>query len=158
MTAPHPGQVLLTPRWSPAPLPPHKTHRLPAGKMSHNLAPPRQDLPPVPFLSIVQHNSLGSWDVFLSLFNSFASALHPLMLFAFKILLFGALAFLPLVVVSPFAPPTPPALGRRLLFRFLVPFYPMLQFFLGSLTGQMLLLLICSGLTYLGDPLPSFIF
>jgi len=60
--------------------------------------------------------------VFLSLFNSFASALHPLMLFAFKILLFGALAFLPLVVLSPFAPLTSPALSRRLLFTFLVLF------------------------------------
>ena len=28
-------------------------------------------------LSIVQHNCLRSWDVFLSLFNSFALAKHP---------------------------------------------------------------------------------
>src|SRR6266403_2332335 len=33
--------------------------------------------PPPHTLSIVQHNSLGSWDVFLSLFNSFASVKFP---------------------------------------------------------------------------------
>ena len=31
---------------------------------------------PGPHVSIVQHNSLGSWDVFLSLFNSLVGALH----------------------------------------------------------------------------------
>jgi len=47
------------------------------GKMSHNseILPP--GLGPGHVLSIVQHNCLGSWDVFLSLFNSFASAKHP---------------------------------------------------------------------------------
>ena len=32
---------------------------------------------PSPSLTIVQHNSLGSWNVFLSLFNSFASVKAP---------------------------------------------------------------------------------
>ena len=32
---------------------------------------------PSPFLTIIQHNSLGSWNVFLSLFNSFASVKAP---------------------------------------------------------------------------------
>jgi len=47
------------------------------GKMLHNreISPP--GLGPGHVLSIVQHNCLGSWDVFLSLFNSFASVKHP---------------------------------------------------------------------------------
>ena len=32
---------------------------------------------PYPSLTLVQHNSLGSWNVFLSLFNSFASVKAP---------------------------------------------------------------------------------
>src|ERR1700712_5745521 len=39
--------------------------------ISHPMPPPRvQGLAPLTDLSIVQHNSLGSWDVFLSLFHS----------------------------------------------------------------------------------------
>ena len=47
--------------------------------MSYNLSPSPGDGPLSPCLSIVQHNSLGSWDVFLSLFffNSFSSAKCP---------------------------------------------------------------------------------
>ena len=42
--------------------------------MSHNSSPSPGGRPLSPHLSIVQHNSHGSWVVFLSLFNSFASA------------------------------------------------------------------------------------
>ena len=45
--------------------------------MSHNPSSPPRGWPLPRYLSIVQHNSLGSWDVFLSLFNSFASAKCP---------------------------------------------------------------------------------
>ena len=45
--------------------------------MSHNSPPLPRGWPRPHYLSIVQHNSLGSWDVFLSLFNSFASAKSP---------------------------------------------------------------------------------
>jgi len=44
--------------------------------MSHNSESSPPGLGPGHVLSIVQHNCLGSWDVFLSLFNSFASAKH----------------------------------------------------------------------------------
>ena len=45
--------------------------------MSHNSPSSPGGRPPSRYCSIVQHNSLGSWDVFLSLFNSFASAKCP---------------------------------------------------------------------------------
>src|ERR1700704_5162732 len=39
--------------------------------ISHPMPPPRDlRLAPLTNLSLVQHNSLGSWDVFLSLFHS----------------------------------------------------------------------------------------
>ena len=45
--------------------------------MSHSSPPPPRGWRPPRYFSLVQHNSLGSWDVFLSLFNSFASAKCP---------------------------------------------------------------------------------
>ena len=42
--------------------------------MSHNISSSTWGGSPSRYLSIAQHNSLGSWDVFLSFFNSFASA------------------------------------------------------------------------------------
>src|SRR5712664_3566315 len=45
--------------------------------MPHNPRKNSRGSPPDHVLSIVQHNSLGSWDVFLSLFNSFTSEKFP---------------------------------------------------------------------------------
>ena len=45
--------------------------------MSHNSPTPPVGWPPPHYLSILQHNSLRSWDVFLSLFDSLASAKCP---------------------------------------------------------------------------------
>ena len=45
--------------------------------MSHNSSPPPRGWRPPHYLSIVQHNSLWSREVFLSLSNSFASAKCP---------------------------------------------------------------------------------
>ena len=96
--------------------------------------------------------------MFLSLFNSFASALHPPDVVCLQDSPFGALAFLSLVVLNPFTPLTPPALSLGLLFMVLVVFCPMLRFFLCFLRDRMLLLWICSGLISLVVPLPSFVF
>src|SRR6195952_4468164 len=42
--------------------------------ISHPMPPPRvRRLAPLTDLSLVQHNSLGSWNVFLSLFHSLTS-------------------------------------------------------------------------------------
>ena len=62
-------------RTQPLPLP-QRPVGLPLS-ISHNSVPPPGGRPPLRFLSIVQHNSLRSWDVFLSLFNSFATGNCP---------------------------------------------------------------------------------
>jgi len=53
------------------------TQQAQPGKMSYTSESLPPGLGPGHTLSIVQHNCLGSWDVFLSLFNSFASAKDP---------------------------------------------------------------------------------
>jgi len=82
----------------------------------------------------------------------------PLILFVFKILPLGTLAFLSLMALSPFGPPTLAAQSQRLPFKFLVVSCPMLRFLLGFLTDLRLLPLICLGSTSLVDPFLSFVF
>jgi len=50
--------------------PPPKTLGLVPEMINKPCSPPRQGLAPATNLTLVQHNSLGSWDVFLSLFSS----------------------------------------------------------------------------------------
>jgi len=61
----------------PVPQGPPALRQAQPGKMSHNSEASPPDPRPGHVLSIFQHNCLGSWDVFLSLFNSFASARDP---------------------------------------------------------------------------------
>jgi len=65
------------PRGRLAPHLPRATQQAQPGKMSYTSESLPPGLGPGHTLSIVQHNCLGSWDVFLSLFNSFASAKNP---------------------------------------------------------------------------------
>jgi len=65
------------PRWRPAPHLPLNIQQAQPVKMSYTRESLPPGLGPGHTLSIVQHNWLGSWDVFLSLFNSFASAKSP---------------------------------------------------------------------------------
>jgi len=69
----------------------------------------RQGLAPATNLTLVQHNSLGSWDVFLSLFSSLTGAPPALTLFFYKtprppkvfFLAFMALNLLPPPLLDP---------------------------------------------------------
>ena len=73
---PPPGLVPPNPTGSPAPHPPQVISLPRAGKCL-TTHPLHLGAGPPHYLSIIQHNSLESWDVFLSLFNSFASAKCP---------------------------------------------------------------------------------
>ena len=83
---------------------------------SVGLAPSRE-------FSIVQHNSLGSWDVFLSLFNSFASARNPPSVVCLQDPPFCRNRLLSFEGFSSFAPPT---IDRR----------PRMAFYVSSATLQ----------------------
>ena len=126
--------------------------------MSYDPTAPQQDRPSAAFVLIIQHTSLRSWDVFLSLFNSLALALHPPDIICLQDPPYWC-SCLPFFNGSKsFWPPTLAAQSQRLPFMFLVVVCPMLRFFLGFLTDLMLLPLICSGSTSLVDPVLSSVF
>ena len=67
----------LPPEGEARPSPANRNSQAPPGKMSYTCESLPPGLGPGHTLSIVQHNCLGSWDVFLSFLNSFASAKNP---------------------------------------------------------------------------------
>ena len=80
------------PQRAPAPIPAGKVAPLQtlvpiqalSDKMSHNQTQLPPGTGPCHILSIVPHNCRGSWDVFLSLFNLFASAKNALSIFCLQ--------------------------------------------------------------------------
>ena len=74
---PPPEPVAPTPMGSPAPPPPPEISPPRAGECLTTHPLHLGVGPPPRYLSIVQHNSLGSWDQFLSLCNSFACTKCP---------------------------------------------------------------------------------
>ena len=96
--------------------------------------------------------------MFLSLFNSFASAKCPVILGAYKTPLFGVPAFLSFKITPHLPPQAGLAANPRWLFIFPFTCWHRPRCYLLSSTGPMWLPLTCSGSTCSGSSFLTFVF
>ena len=153
-----PPAVVALPSWAAQPLPRFQRSVGLAPVNVSQLTSLPSGRPLSRYLSIVQHNSLGSWDVFLSLFNYFASAKCPPDIVCLQDPSFPAPAFLAFNITPRLPLQVGLATTPRWLFMFPLTYWLRPWFYLPFLTGLMWPPSTCSGLTCLGSHSLTFTF